>query len=236
MVRVFDKNMFIMMFAIMIGIVIVTYFLADIVYQTQIDEINTEHSSEIKNIEANNINFTSSFLESSVLLDSAREDRAFGNYHFDLAQLFYTSTLNENNESRMNHYKNSSIDNCTKAMPNYLNSQENFLISATFFENTKGFTTYGNYLKLLSMYVNLTETGAKVTLLRYNASIYLKRIVENITYVNGSGSFGINMSDLLALFNNTMGMYGALIEEYEDIQEEIDEYDIKGFTTIREPN
>lgn len=236
MVRVFDKNMFIMMFAIMIGIVIVTYFVADIVYQTQIDEINTEHSSEIKNIEANNINFTSSFLESSVLLDSAREDRAFGNYHFDLAQLFYTSTLNENNESRMNHYKNSSIDNCTKAMPNYLNSHENFLISATFFENTKGFTTYGNYLKLLSMYVNLTETGAKITLLRYNASIYLKRIVENITYVNGSGSFGINMSDLLALFNNTMGMYGALIEDYEDIQEEIDEYDIKGFTTIREPN
>ena len=228
--------MFIMMFAIMVGIVIVTYFIADIVYQTQIDEINTEHSSAIKTMEENNINFTSSFLESSVLLDSAREDRAFGNYHFDLAQLFYTSTLNERNESRMNLYKNSSIDNCTKALPNYLHSHENFLISANFFDNTKHFTAYDNYLRLLSMYVNLTETGAKVTLLRDNASIYLKRIVENITYVNGSGSFGTNISDLLALFNSTMSMYGALVEEYEDIQEEIDEYDIKGFTTIREPN
>lgn len=238
MVRVFDKNMFVMMFAIMIGIVIVTYFIADIVYQSQIDEINTDHVSEIKTLEQNNINFTSSFLESSVLLDSAREDRAFGNYHFDLAQLFYTSALNEDNETAMIQYKNSSIDNCTLAMPNYQTAHENFLISADFFEKTKNFTDYDNYLSLLNMYVNLTQTGAKVTLLRYNASMYLRMIVENITYVNGSGYIGnsTNMTMLLSMFNDTMGMYGLLATYYEDIQDEIDEYDIKGFSTIREPN
>jgi hypothetical protein len=238
MVRVFDKNMFIMMLAIMVGIVIVTYFIADIVYQSQIDEINTDHVSKIKTLEQNNINFTSSFLESSVLLDSAREDRAFGNYHFDLAQLFYTSALNEDNETTMNQYKNSSIDNCTLALPNYLTANENFLISAGFFEKTKNFTDYENYLSLLSMYVNLTKTGAKVTLLRYNATIYLRMIVENITFVNGSGFIGnsTNITMLLSMFNDTMAMYGLLAADYEDIQEGIDEYDIKGFSTIREPN
>lgn len=238
MVRVFDKNMFIMMFAIMIGIVIVTYFIADIVYQSEIDELNTEHDSRLKTLEEKNINFTSSFLESSVLLDSAREDRAFGNYHFDLAQLFYASVLNEDNESAMNQYKNSSIDNCTLAMPNYLTSHENFLISANFFERTKGYTSYQNYLTLLDMYVNLTETGAEVTMLRYNASMYLKMIVENITFVNGSSSYGnsTNMSSLLSLFNETMAMYGMAAAGYEEIQDDIDEYDIKGFSAIREPN
>ena len=202
----------------------------------KIDEINTEHNSEIKTIEENNINFTSSFLESSVLLDSAREDRAFGNYHFDLGRLFYSSLLNENNETVMNQYKNNSLDNCSKAMPYYLTAHENFLISNDFFDKTKSFTSYDNYLKLLSMYVNLTDVGAQVTMLRYNASLYLKRIVENITYVNGSSYLGNASSDLLDLFNFTMESYGLLAGEYEDIQDEIDEYDIKGFSTIREPN
>jgi hypothetical protein len=222
----------------MIGFVIVTYFVADIVHKSQLEEINTEHVSEIKTIEQNNINFTSSFLESSVLLDSAREDRAFGNYHFDLAQLFYTSALSEDNESIMNNYKNKSMSNCSKAMPNYLTAHDNFLISTNFFEKTKSFTTYENYLSLLSKYVNLTQSGAKVTLLRYNASMYLKMIVENITYVNGSSMLenSTNVTELLNLFNETLVMYAGAAAEYVEIQDEIDEYDIKGFSTIREPN
>ena len=238
MPRVFDRNIFIMMFSIMLGVVIVTYFVADIVHRSQIDELNTEHVSEIKNIEENNINFTNSFLESSVLLDSAREDRAFGNYHFDLAQLFYTSALNEKNESLMNEYKNESIDNCSKAMPMYLTAQKNFITSTKFFKETMNFTDYENYLNLLSLYVNLTTIGAEITLLRYNASHYLKMIVQNITYVNGSSTLEntTNVTGLLSLFNETIGMYGSALADYEETQQKIDEYDIKGFSTIREPH
>jgi len=234
MVRVFDRNMFIMTFSVMIGFIVITYFVADIVHRSQIQALNTEHTLEIETIEENNINFTSGFLESSVLLDSAREDRAFGNYHFDIAHLFYTSALSERNQSVMNDYKNLSIYNSTQAMPMYLSSHYNFLEASDFFETTKGFTVYGNYLQLLNLYVNLTQSGARLTMLRYNASLYLKMLTENITYVNGSGALE-NMIELLLLFNETMAMYGGELGGYEELLEEIDEYDIKGFSTIREP-
>ena len=234
MVRVFNRNMFIMTFSVMIGFIVITYFVADIVHRSQIQALNTEHTLEIETIEENNINFTSGFLESSVLLDSAREDRAFGNYHFDIAHLFYTSALSERNQSVMNDYKNLSIYNSTQAMPMYLSSHYNFLEASDFFETTKGFTVYGNYLQLLNLYVNLTQSGARLTMLRYNASLYLKMLTENITYVNGSGALE-NMIELLLLFNETMAMYGGELGGYEELLEEIDEYDIKGFSTIREP-
>ena len=234
MVRVFDRNMFIMTFSVMIGFIVITYFVADIVHRSQIQALNTEHTLEIETIEENNINFTSGFLESSVLLDSAREDRAFGNYHFDIAHLFYTSALSERNQSVMNDYKNLSIYNSTQAMPMYLSSHYNFLEASDFFETTKGFTVYGNYLQLLNLYVNLTQSGARLTMLRYNASLYLKMLTENITYVNGSGALE-NVTELLLLFNETMAMYGGELGGYEELLEEIDEYDIKGFSTIREP-
>jgi hypothetical protein len=44
-----------------------------------------------------------------------------------------------------------------------------------------------------------------------------------------------NVTELEALFNETMAMYGMELGTYEEIQDEIDEYDIKGFSTIREP-
>ena len=93
MARLLDRNMFIMLLAIMIGFITVTYFIADIVNQSKMDDLTTAHNTEIVSIEKMNINFTNSFLESSVLLDTAREYRAFGNYHFDLASLFFTSAL-----------------------------------------------------------------------------------------------------------------------------------------------
>ena len=218
----------------MMGFIVVTYFVADIVHQSQIQELNTEHNLQLETIEENNINFTSSFLESSVLLDSAREDRAFGNYHFEIAYLFYTSALSEKDESLLSTYKNNSIKNCTAAMPKYLTSHYNFLEASKFFNNTKSFTDYDNYIFLLTLYVNLSISGAKLTFLRYNASGYLKMLTENITYVNGLAVLE-NVSDLLMLFNETMVMYGSELGSYEGYMEEIDEYDIKGFSTIREP-
>ena len=132
MKRTFDRNIFIMMLSIMVGFIIITYFFADIVHQSQIQQLNTEHTTQIETIEQNNIYFTTSFLESSVLLDSAREDRAFGNYHFDLAQLFYTRALNEDNETKMNNYKADCLLNCSEALPEYFNSNQNFLQASSF--------------------------------------------------------------------------------------------------------
>jgi hypothetical protein len=232
--RIFDRNLFIMLFSIMIGVVVITYFLADIVNQTKIDQLTAKHTIEIENIEEMNINFTNNFLESSVLLDSAREFRAFGNYHFDLASLFYTSALSENNISKIYEYKNISIDNSTNAMPKYMNSYLNFKSASNFFNNTKKHTTYGNYINLLDLYVKLTNSGAKLTMLRYNASRYLKYLAENITIQNGT-AFVTNETGLMDLLNMTLMMYGAEAGNYDDIEEDIDEYDIKGFDPNREP-
>jgi hypothetical protein len=217
----------------MLGFIVITYFVADVVHKTQIEQLTLEYNTEIETIEEKNIYFTTSFLESSVLLDSAREDRAFGNYHFDLAQLFFTSALSENNETKMYEYKDNCIDNCTKALPKYKLANENFKLSKTFYNNTKKFTNYEGYLTLLGLYVNLTSSGARLTLLRYNATKYLLMIAENITYSNGA--FLDNVEELLNLFNETMESYAAEQSNYEEIQQQIDEYDIEGFTTIREP-
>ena len=84
------------------------------------------------------------------------------------------------------------------------------------------------------MYVNLTNSGARLTLLRYNASMYLKMLAENLTFVNGSALLE-NATMLEDLLNATMMMYAGEIGNYEQIQKEIDEYDIEGFSTIREP-
>jgi hypothetical protein len=235
MTRVFDKNMLIMTSSVMVGFIVITYFVADIVHQSQIEQITTEHGFEIDTIEEKNINFTSSFLESSVLLDSAREDRAFGNYYFDLARLFYTSALAETNEIKFEEYQIQCIQNCSEAMPIYLSSHLNFQTAADFFYSTIQFTDYQNYIELLMLYTNLSESGAQLTILRYNASMYLKYLSENITYVNGTTVFISNMSIIEGLFNETMNMYGGMLQQFQEIQEEIDEYDIKGFSTIREP-
>ncbi|MCK5030429.1 MAG: hypothetical protein KAR64_03085, partial [Thermoplasmatales archaeon] len=71
------------------------------------------------------------------------------------------------------------------------------------------------------------------TMLRYNASKYLKHLTENITVINGSAALD-NVSDLMDLFNGTMGMYGSELDIYEGYEEEIDEYDIEGFDPNRE--
>jgi hypothetical protein len=145
MAREFTKNMFIMLLSIMIGAVIVTYFIGDVVYQSSLRSLTTQHSVELEAIEEMNINFTDHFLKSSALLDSAREDRATGNYYFDLAFLWYQSALSGKNSSMMELYKNRTIDNCTSAVPQYQYSHDNFEIAKSYFSATKNYTTYVKY-------------------------------------------------------------------------------------------
>jgi hypothetical protein len=227
MAKVFTRNMFVMLLAIMIGTIIIIYFVGDIVHRSNIDTLNAEHRVEISNLKGKNENFTSYFLKSSGVLDQAREDRAFGNYHFDLGFLWYQTALSEKDSELIEEYKIRGIVNCTDAMPFYKYSYQNFLQAKDFFEETKSYTTYDKYISLLDLYVNLTDTGSKLTMLRYNASNYLIQLTENMTFNfdTGNVTFLENMSGLFMLFNETMFAYGGFIEEYEEYQEIIDEYE-----------
>lgn len=217
MAREFGRNMFIMLLAIMIGAIVITYFAADIVNRSKIETLSTKHTEEIETIEVRNINFTNHFMQSSVILDAAREDRAYGDYHFDLARVFYADGVYQK-----------VIDNCTSAMEKYLNSKDNFEISNGYFNDTKSYTSYDKYLEVLNLYVGLTKSGARLSMLRYNASKYLKYLAENLS----AGVDPVNISGLLELFNETMQQYAQELEVYNGYKEAIDEYEF--FEEIRE--
>jgi len=227
MAKEFTRNMFVMLLSIMIGVIIITYFIGDIINRSKIDTLTAEHKEEIITIKGQSENFTSHFLKSSGILDQAREDRAFGNYHFDLGLLWYQSALSETDSTMMDLYKIRGIDNCTNALPNYLNSYYNFLEAKDYFTETKAFLSNTKYLTLLDLYVNLTDAGSRLTMLRYDASRYLMYLIENLTFNPDSNNvtFLMNVTDLLMLFDANMFAYGEVLEEFEGIQEEIDEYE-----------
>ena len=227
MAREFDRNLFIMLATIMIGVIIITYFVADIVNRSKIETLSTGYETQISDIEKKNINFTNYFMKSSVLLDQAREDRAFGNYHFDLGSLWYQSALAEKNSSLMELYKTRGIDNCTNAMPYYYNSHLNFGEAKKYFQETKMLTTYPKYLYVLDIYTNLTASGSRLTMLRHNASMYLRYLTENLTFnvENNNVTFLVNVTELLIIFEGIIGAYQEELETYEEYQDETDEYE-----------
>ena len=229
----FTRNMFVMLLSIMIGVIIITYFIGDIINRSKIDTLNAEHEEEIVTLKGQNENFTSHFLKSSGVLDQAREDRAFGNYHFDLGLLWYQSALSQKNITLLDLYKIRAIDNCTNAFPNYINSYYNFLESKDYFNETKAFITYTKYLNLLDLYINLTDAGSRLTMLRYDATKYLMYLTENLTFnpETNNVTYLMNVTDLMMLFNGAMFGYNEVLEEFEDYQEEIDEYEF--FDEIR---
>lgn len=225
--------MFVMLLSIMIGTIIITYFIGDIISRSRIESLTAEHDVEISTLMGKSENFTSRFLKSSGILDQAREDRAFGNYHFDLGFLWYQSALSERDSTLMDLYKIRGIDNCSDAMPYYLYSYHNFLEAKDYFNETKSFTNYEKYISLLDLYVDLTDAGSKLTMLRYNASRYLMYLLENLTFntVTNNATYLTNITDLYGLFNQTMMAYGGFAEEFEEYQDEIDEYEF--FDEIR---
>ncbi|NIP31093.1 MAG: hypothetical protein GTN59_11175 [Candidatus Dadabacteria bacterium] len=227
MARVFDKNMFIMLLSIMIGAIIITYFVADIVSRTKWEVKEEGYKIEIKDIKGKSENFTSLFLKSNVLLDQAREERAFGNYHFDLGFLWYNSALSERNSSIMEVYKFRGIENCTFAMPFYIASNEKFLEAKNYFNKTKKYTYINKYITMLDLYVNLTSSGSNLTNLRYNACKYLVSLTENLTFNFETNKvvYLENVTEILLLFNVNMMAYNNEISNYQEIQDEIDEYE-----------
>jgi len=227
MAREFNRNMFIMLLAIMLGVIIITFFIADIVNRSKLESLTTEYKAEISTISSKSENFTSYFLKSSVLLDQARGDLAFGNYHFDLAFLWYNSALSEKDNSTLQLYKTRGIDNCTSAMPNYIYSRDNYLDAKSYFNDTKLFTSYKLYLDILDLYVSLTDSGSNLSMLRYEASLYLMYLLENLTFdeLNYSAAYLVNVTDLLMAFSSSVEAYNNELKQYNNYQSAIDEYE-----------
>ena len=231
--RVFDRNMLIMLVSIMVGVVVITFFIADIVNQQRTDEqigtITMQHEEEIGTLEAKNLNFTKHFLKSLGLLDQAREDRASGNYNFELAFMWYKTALEEDNMSGVQDYKDKAIPNCEHAMVNYSLARSNFVETYDKFNDTIQYTSYEPYIELLHLYLNLSKAGEKLCNLRYNASLYLKYLTQNLTYTANNVTFLADVTLLLDLFAVTELMYSNALVEFNEIKDLVNEYDIAGF-------
>ncbi len=211
----------------MVGAIIITFFAADIVNRTKIETLTTEYQAEISSISSKSENFTSYFLKSSVVLDLARSDLALGNYHFDLALLWYNTGLSETDSLTLESYKTWGTDNLSLAMPNYIYSHDNYLEAKSYFNDTKSFTNYKLYLDILDLYVSLTDSGSNLSMLRYNASIYLTYLTENLTFdeINNTVVYLTNVTDLLLSFDSAMQAYNNELGKYNNYQNAIDEYE-----------
>ena len=212
-----------MMISIMVGVIIITYFVGDIVNQSRIENIEIQHITEIQDIRSVNENFTDNFLQGSIKMDSGREVREVGNYHFDFALFWYNTALRNTTNTSIN----SCINNCTNAMSRYLNSFARFNESQPFFETARTFTDKEKYIEVLGYYIGFAQAGKNITLLRYTASDYLRRAAENLSIGDME-----NVSMLMELFNLTEELYGEGLEEFEDYQDQIDGYLF--FNEIRE--
>ena len=233
MPREFNRNMFVMLLTIMIGVIIITFFIGDIIRRSDIDTLKTEHKVEIKEIASKNKNFTSNFIISNVILDKAKEGQYSGNYNFNLAYVWYNSALAEKNITNFNTYKIRTIDNCTKAMTHYINSHNNFNLSKNHFNDTKALTDFIEYQEIIDIYIDLSESGYKLTDYRYNASYYLISLTENLIVdtQNGTIIYGENVTEILQLFNDSLSLIEEEGENFAELQEGIDEYDL--FKTLR---
>ncbi len=234
MERLFDRNMFIMLLSIMVGVIIITYFVADIMKNAELEKQAEEHKIEIKDLQTKNLNLLSNILSSIGDLIRSSNYRVTGNYYFDLASIWYTTALSETNISELEKYKTLIYDSCDDAIYNYNLSNVNYVVAKTKFQFTLTESTE-EFKDLIGLYVNLTDKGAELANLRANASMYLRYLAENVTIKNNTVAFMTNITEVQELFNITVGLYGVLETEYSMIEEEIEkEYNIIGFSEERE--
>ena len=230
MARVFDRNIFIMLLSVMVGVIIITFFVADIMARTQEGE---KYQIEIASIESQNVNFTTRLLSSLSYLDKSRESRSTGNYHFDLAYIWYISTLSVNDNISFDTYKTRSIDNCTSAIDIYELAYDNFGVAENMFTATIDYS--GDFNNLVKLYVELSESGANLCQLRINASRYVMYLCENISFVGESVFIDPNATGLQELLNETIEEYQTELANYDELGDSIEkEYNIVGFSEIRE--
>lgn len=214
-----------MLVAIMIGVIIITFFVADIINRSKIETLTIEHVGEIQDINSRNENFTNFYLQGSISMDSAREVREVGNYHFDFALFWFNNALINMSTS----FIQKCIYNCTSAMDNYISSYGKFGESKPYFETALSYTDKDKYIEALGYYINFSLAGQYITLLRYNASRYLLQAAENLSFGNIA-----NVTLLMENFTLTEDLYAEGLEGYEDLKNQIDDYLF--FDPIREPH
>jgi uncharacterized protein (DUF934 family) len=207
----------------MAGVIIITYFIGDVINQSTIDTMNLQHNTEISGINSRNENFTNYYLQGAVKMDSAREVREVANYFFDFA-LYWFNTALANQSSNLTIL---CIDNCTNAMEKYLTAHQNFGKSQPYFIDARNYTNNSRYLEVLGYYISFADAGQNITMLRYNASYYLRCAAENLSFGN------MELVDLL-MENFTMveQAYQEAVQKYQDYRYQIDGYIF--FSTIRE--
>lgn len=234
MARVFDRNMLIMLVAIMVGAVVITYFVADIVSKSKIDTLTIEHIVEIQGVQSKNENFTDNFLQGSIMMDSAREIREVANLNFDFALFWFNNALVNASVWFNNEWVNTTenliercIENCSDAMIKYLASHDKFGESKPYFVNAKNFTERERYIEVLGYYVNFSQLGQTISLLRYNASKFIKQAAENLSL----GALE-NVTILMGNFSMMEELYQTALGGYEEMKERIDDYTF--FDEIRE--
>ena len=215
--------MLIMLVSIMVGVVIVTYFIADIINRSTIETMTIQHNVEIVDINSRNENFTNYCLQGSIKMDSAREVREIANYYFDFALYWFNNALATSNKNLTIQ----SIDNCTKAMGQYLTAYESFGKSRPYFETAKNYTNKSRYLEVIGYYIEFSQAGQNITMLRYNASDYLRRAAENLSFGHME-----NVTLLMANFNMTEQMVQGATQIYNEFRYQIDGYLF--FSEIRE--
>lgn len=227
LVRLFDRNMFIILLAIMIGVIIITFFVADIVRQTEFDVERKSYIQEIWNVtteknifENKSKNFTDNFFKSLSSLDLSREYRAEANSYFDFAASIWFP--------QKDYLK--TIENCTSAMESYIFSYENFLNTATFFNITNQYTDEEKYISIINLYIRLSDSGANISMIRYNCSKYLRNLAENLSLYGEDA----NISELLVLFNETNELYNQQIDGFNDLIDDIENEFFKYFNPNRE--
>ena len=225
--RLFDRNMFIMLLAVMLGAIIITFFLADIIRQSEFDVERKSYIQEIEDVtteknifENQSRNFTDNFFKSLSSLDLSREYRAEANSYFDFAASIWFP--------QKDYIK--TIENCTSAMESYIFAYDNFLNTASFFNTTKNYSSEIKYSSIIDLYIGLSKSGASISMIRYNASKYLRSIAENLS-LYGEGT---NVSELLVLFNETNDLYDQEIGGYNDLVDEIENEFFKYFNPNRE--
>ncbi|MBN1280421.1 MAG: hypothetical protein JXA00_02105 [Candidatus Thermoplasmatota archaeon] len=215
MAREFTRNMFIMLVSIMVGVVIITFFAADIVNRTALETLQSQHNVEIIDINSRFANFLNNTLQGCVKMDLAREQREVANLNFTFAFFWFTNALytSDINLTRL------CIDNCTDAMEHYLVAYTNFSVCRPFFEEAQAFTNKSWYLNLLNNYIRFSYAGQEITMLRYNASLYLRQAAENLSL----GKLD-NVSLLWELFNETQEQYTVAEQQYNSYKGAIDGY------------
>ena len=218
-----NKNMAILFIIILVLGVGITYVGVNAINNDQIesmsediDQLETEISnkdSELDRLQNEGENFTYHLLRSMSLVDVSREIRGNGNLHFDYAaRLWYPQK----------EYQKI-IDNCTQAMSYYTTASENFDLAQDYFLETKQYTTITSYQEIIDLYIDLSESGYSLSMLRYNASSMLSEIAEKLL----NESYAENTTELLEEFNTTLmqfeDMYQGGAGQHQGIVDEIEE-------------